>query len=424
MFRLLQYEDYLTVYYKILGLWTTICWFVFLFHQDSFGSQIDPHSFASPEAIKTTHAYLDLNVNFDQQTLKGFVRLSFEKKDEDATSVILDAQNLTIFNVSESSTGQNLNYEFTDSNKFGDKLEIKLPKFIGKWFSVRIDYETSPEASGLHWLQLSQTLGEHPFMFSLNQPIGARSMLPCQDTPSVKSSYSATITAPEQFIILMSAIREGEDSVEEGLKTSKFTQKVPIQSYLIAIAVGDVVAKRIGPRSHVWAEAPLLEKAAHDFSETESFLQTAEDLSGPYVWGIYDILVLPPAFAFGGMENPCLTFASPALLSGDRSNAWVIAHEIAHSWTGNLVTNVNMEHFWINEGFTCFVQNKIEGRLFGEPTKDLSAMLRFRDLEEAVNDELGPSHSFTALVPNLTGFIRLLIISKFKSNKLCRCQSS
>ena len=249
-------------------------------------------------------------------------------------------------------------------------------------------------------------------------------MLPCQDTPSVKSSYSATITAPEQFIILMSAIREGEDSVEEGLKTSKFTQKVPIQSYLIAIAVGDVVAKRIGPRSHVWAEAPLLEKAAHDFSETESFLQTAEDLSGPYVWGIYDILVLPPAFAFGGMENPCLTFASPALLSGDRSNAWVIAHEIAHSWTGNLVTNVNMEHFWINEGFTCFVQNKIEGRLLGEPTKDLSAMLRFRDLEEAVNDELGPSHSFTALVPNLTGFIRLLIISKFKSNKLCRCQSS
>ena len=205
-------------------------------------------------------------------------------------------------------------------------------------------------------------------------------MLPCQDTPSVKTSYSATIRAAEQFTILMSAIRDGEDSVSEGTRTSKFTQKVPIQSYLIAIAVGDVVSKKIGPRSYVWAEAELVDKAAFDFSETESFLQTAEDLSGPYVWGIYDILVLPPAFAFGGMENPCLTFASQSLLSGDKSNAWVIAHEIAHSWTGNLVTNVNMEHFWLNEGFTCFVQNKIEGRLFGGPTKDLSAMLRFRDL--------------------------------------------
>merc|ERR1719450_1628162 len=166
---------------------------------------------------------------------------------------------------------------------------------------------------------------------------------------------------------------------------AKFLQKVPIQSYLIAIAVGAVVSKKIGPRSHVWSEAEYIDKAAFDFSETESFLETAEELNGPYVWGIYDILVLPPSFPFGGMENPCLTFTTPTLLSGDKSNADIIAHEIAHSWTGNLVTNSNFEHFWLNEGFTVFVERKISGRIGqGEATRGFQAIGGWKGLKYTV----------------------------------------
>ena len=161
----------------------------------------------------------------------------------------------------------------------------------------------------------------------------------------------------------------------------RWKQEVPIQSYLIAIAVGALESRKIGPRSHVWAEAPVVDQSAFDFSETETMLQKAEELCGPYVWGIYDILVLPPSFPYGGMENPCLTFATPTLLSGDKSNADVIAHEIAHSWTGNLVTNVNFEHFWLNEGFTVFTERKIVGRMRGEPARHFSAILRWKDLQ-------------------------------------------
>ena len=203
-------------------------------------------------------------------------------------------------------------------------------------------------------------------------------MVPCQDSPSVKATYSAAMKAPSNLTVLMSAIRDGEpEPLADGLTVTKWKQDVPIQSYLIALAVGVLESRKVGPRSHVWAEASVVDQAAFDFSETETMLQKAEELCGPYVWGIYDVLVLPPSFPFGGMENPCLTFATPTLLSGDKSNADVIAHEIAHSWTGNLVTNVNFEHFWLNEGFTVFTERKIKGRLHGgEPARAFSAMLR------------------------------------------------
>ena len=206
-------------------------------------------------------------------------------------------------------------------------------------------------------------------------------MVPCQDSPSVKATYSAAMKAPSNLTVLMSAIRDGEpEPLADGLTVTKWKQDVPIQSYLIAIAVGVLKSRKVGPRSQVWAEASVVDQAAFDFSETETMLQKAEELCGPYVWGIYDVLVLPPSFPFGGMENPCLTFATPTLLSGDKSNADVIAHEIAHSWTGNLVTNVNFEHFWLNEGFTVFTERKIVGRMHGEPARHFSAILRWKDL--------------------------------------------
>jgi len=182
-----------------------------------------------------------------------------------------------------------------------------------------------------------------------------------------------------------------------------FNQKIPIQSYLIAIAAGDLESRKIGPRSHVWSEKEYVDKAAYDFAETETMLQKAEELCGPYVWGIYDILVLPPSFPYGGMENPCVTFATPTLLAGDRSLADVIAHEIAHSWTGNLVTNSNFEHFWLNEGFTVFTEQKIVGRMKGEPARHFSAIMRWKDLIYSVMTVQGETNPLTALVVDLTG---------------------
>lgn len=185
-------------------------------------------------------------------------------------------------------------------------------------------------------------------------------------------------------------------------KVFSFEQAVPIPAYLIAIAAGKLESRKLGPRSHVWAEPAMVEIAANEFSETETMLKTAEEICGPYVWGIYDLLVLPPSFPFGGMENPCLTFVTPTLLAGDRSLALVVAHEIAHSWTGNLVTNKNFEHFWLNEGFTVFVERKIAGRMKGPAVQDFEAITGINTLTETI-DKLGESNSLTQLVLNLDG---------------------
>jgi len=363
----------------------------------------DPNSYSRPDQVKTTHVHLDLEIDFEKKVLTGSALLTLEKIDTQAGVVILDGRKLIIHGIKEEATGDVLEYEYGSPSGFGEKLEIKLPTSISTDLKIRVSYTTSPESSALQWLSPAQTAGKkHPYLFSQCEAIHARSMLPCQDTPSVKATYSASITAPADLTVLMSAIRDGEEVVNNK-KVAKFIQKVPIQSYLIAIAAGALESRKIGPRSHVWSEAEFVEKAAFDFSETETMLATAEELCGPYVWGIYDILVLPPSFPFGGMENPCLTFATPTLLSGDKSNADVIAHEIAHSWTGNLVTNFNFEHFWLNEGFTVFTERKIVGRMHGEPARHFSAILRWKDLEETVNVNLGPTNPLTALVPKLAG---------------------
>ena len=317
----------------------------------------DPNSYSRPDLVKTTHVHLELEVDFDKKILVGRVVLSLEKVNPQAETVILDVRDLNVSKISDESSGDSLEFTYGSPTGFGEKLEIKLPKSEQKELKISVEYSSSPGATALQWLSPAQTAGKtQPYVFSQCQAIHARSMLPCQDTPSVKTPYTATITAPAQLTALMSAIRDGEDQVQGDKKISKFIQKVPIQSYLIAIAVGAVESRKIGPRTHVWSEKEFVEKAAFDFSETESFIETAEELCGPYVWGNYDILVLPPSFAYGGMENPCMTFATPTLLTGDKSNADVIAHEIAHSWTGNLVTNFNFEHFWLNEGFTVFTE--------------------------------------------------------------------
>jgi len=364
----------------------------------------DPSSYSRPDQVKSTHIHLDWDVDFDKKVLKGCCILTMQKVDAAATVALLDCKALDISNIdyeSSSHSGQ-VNYKVDAETSYGSRLTVDLPSDAATTFKLMIRYSTTSQCSALQWLTPAQTTsGSHPYVFSQCQSIHARSMLPCQDSPSVKTSYSASVTAPQEITVLMSANRKQEQPEVCGDKLKFcFDQKVPIQSYLIAIAAGNIKSKKIGPRSHVWSEEKFLDEAAFDFSDTEAMLKTAEELNGPYVWGNYDILVLPASFPFGGMENPCLTFATPTLLSGDKSNASVIAHEIAHSWTGNLVTNANFEHFWLNEGFTVFAEQKILGRLGGEKVRHFNAILNMADLEDSIKVL---EEEFTKLVVNLVG---------------------
>ncbi|XP_046441582.1 leukotriene A-4 hydrolase-like isoform X2 [Daphnia pulex] len=364
----------------------------------------DPNSFSRPDEVKVTHMDLELEINFDTKILSGHVVLSVEKVNAEANSLILDSRDLTVSMVQDFETKQLLKFELgSSSTTFGEKLEIHFSSSQTIKQKIVVHYTTSPKSTALQWLSPEQTLGKkHPFLFSQCQAIHCRSLVPCQDTPSNKVTYEAKISAPHDLTVLMSAIRQGEPVQVGDKKTHSFHQPVLIPSYLLAVVAGDLQSRQIGPRSHVWAEPAMLDKAAYEFAETEAQLSAAEDVCGPYVWGVYDLLVLPPSFPFGGMENPCLTFVTPTVIAGDRSLVDVVAHEIAHSWTGNLVTNSNFEHFWLNEGFTVFVERKIIGRLHGEAFRHFAAIGGKTYLADTI-ESMGASNPLTSLMPDLTG---------------------
>lgn len=326
---------------------------------------IDPNSFARADLAKVTHLDIKWRIDFQKKILGGFVTLTGKKVDSQADSIFLDTMDLEIISVNQiidSNTKKNISSKLYPSvPNFGSKLAIDINHIKSDEFKIQIDYNTKEISRALMWMTSEQTGGKLPFMFSQCQAINARSMLPCQDTPSIKATYSAQVQSPADIQVLMSAkiVKDSELSSDGLHRTHFFNQKIPIQSYLVAIAAGDLVSKRIGSISNVWALPNIIESAAWEFAEIDTILEKAIDLAGPYVWEIYDILVLPPSFPFGGMENPCLTFVTPTLLAGDRSLVDVVAHEISHSWTGNLVTNANFGHFWLNEGFTMFLERKI-----------------------------------------------------------------
>jgi leukotriene-A4 hydrolase len=319
--------------------------------------------------------------------------------------IILDSKNLNIQSIVDSKTGNPLQYKLDKDHEIeslGTPLKILLGYTYkpGDRVEILINYTSSPDSLATQWCTKEMTLGkEHPFMYTQGEAILNRSLIPCQDTPAAKVTVSASLKVKKPLVAVYSGIKVREQ--EDGDSTIYFyEQKIPVASYLIAIAAGVIEGRKLNERTTVYAEKEIVDKAAWEFADTEKFIEAAEAYLTPYEWGQYNILVLPPGFPYGGMENPTLTFVTPALIAGDRSLANVIAHEIAHSWTGNLVTNSNWRSFWLNEGFTVFIERKISQMIYGNEIRKLSSNIGYTDLLDAIKF-LGATDSFTSLYPNI-----------------------
>jgi leukotriene-A4 hydrolase len=358
---------------------------------------MDRSSNSKPEEAKVTHLDWTVAVDFEAQVLSATAIYTLDVQ-PDATTLCLDTSTLRIQSIRSTDGNTPLVYTLHSPNPskahLGQKLEIALPKNSSKSSQISIVYQTTQACSALQWLPPSQTAGKkHPYLFTQCQAIHARSLVPCQDRCGVKMTYKAKVTVPKWATCVMSALLQ-DTTDEDSAKVYTWDQPVPISSYLLALAVGDLTKKDISQRCAIWSEPSLVDAAANEFAETEEFLKIAEDLAGkPYVWGRYDLLCLPPSFPYGGMENPCLTFVTPTLLAGDRSLADVVAHEIAHSWTGNLVTNATWDHFWLNEGWTTWFQRKIMARIKKNPKfLDFDAIDGRKHLQDAM-EEMSPENT-------------------------------
>ncbi|MFZ5656103.1 MAG: M1 family metallopeptidase [Pseudomonadota bacterium] len=346
----------------------------------------DEHSYAEPSKVRTQDIALELAVDFDKKQLVGSATYTLEWLDPSWGKLVLDTRDLTIEKVvGERADGKwvDLVHKLDPADKvLGSRLTIAAPERNKR---IRITYRTSPQASGLQWLEPSMTAGKKtPFMFSQSQQIHARSWVPIQDTPIVRFTYTAHVTAPKDAMVLMSADNDPK-AARDGDYSFRMPQKIP--SYLLAIAAGDMVFQPISARAGVWAEPSMAPKAAAEFADTEKMMQTAERLYGPYRWERYDILVLPPSFPYGGMENPRLTFATPTVVTGDRSLVSLIAHELAHSWSGNLVTFATSKDAWLNEGFTSYVENRIIEDLYGRERADMENVIERNELAGEFTEE-------------------------------------
>ncbi len=341
-------------------------------------ARVDPHSHFDDAQPRSRHWRLRLRADFARKVLAGTVELEL---DGEGGTLDLDAKGQTIRAVS--SGGAAVPFALgPDEPVLGRRLRLELPRGAR---SVTVAYETAPDAAGLQWLAPEQTAGKRrPFLFSQCQAIHARGVVPCQDSAAARVTYEAEIEVPEGLTAVMSAGPAGDAASAGGGRVFKFRMPQPIPSYLLALAIGELESRELSPRSRVWAEPPVIAAAAAEFAEIESMLAAAEALFGPYDWERFDMLVLPPSFPYGGMENPRMTFLTPTLLAGDRSLVDVVAHELAHSWTGNLVTNATAEHFWLNEGFTVWAERRILKALRGEG----AAALAWAIGQKALDDEL------------------------------------
>ena len=351
---------------------------------------LDSHSLSNPDQIRIDHISLDLRVLFDERVITGTVVLRIaEPRQAYEHQLFLDTMDLTIIGSPQAlgpggdwrPTSFSLGEQEGDRDSIlGERLRVDLPSSTQE---IRIEYRTGPTAPALQWLLPRQTSGgKHPFLYTQSQSIYARSWLPIQDSPGVRVTYDAKIRTPPGLLALMGAENDAEGETAARNGEYRFRMRQPIPPYLIALAVGDVGFASLGERTGVYAEPALLGVAATEFEDMENMIEVAARLYGPYRWGRFDVLVLPPSFPFGGMENPRLTFLTPTLLTGDKSLLSVVAHELAHSWAGNLVSNATWGDFWLNEGFSVYVERRIVEEVFGRRQADMEAVLGFQSLNK------------------------------------------
>ena len=353
---------------------------------------VDDQTFAQPAKARVTHVDLDLALDFDGQSVSGTAMLDVIA-DKGVSEVILDNDGYAVASVTDAD-GKPLEFAI------GDKVEGKgapLTIQMGDAREITIAY-SAKDAAALQWLTPDQTAGKkHPYLLSQGQATLNRTWIPTQDSPGIRQTWSARITAPEELTVVMSGLAKGDpEKAEDGRRAFTFEMDKPVAPYLIAIAAGDIVFRELGPRSGVWSEPVMIDAAAKELSDTEAMIDAAEKLYGDYRWGRYDMIVLPPSFPYGGMENPVMTFLTPTFIAGDRSLTGLVAHELAHSWSGNLVTNANWTDSWLNEGVTSYFENRIVEEIYGKKRADQEAALSFANIEETLA-EVGMDDPGTAL---------------------------
>jgi aminopeptidase N len=369
--------------------------------EDSYDPAKDYFSFANTGQVVTDHLRLDLTVDFDKRAFLGTATLNMRKRQADVREIVLDTRDLNIEAIRfitgpDEAIAADFRLGETDDVK-GTPLVITVPTAAdAETLSLQIQYSTSPQSTALQWLPPELTAGkQHPMVFSQSQAIHARSWVPLQDTPAVRITYDATIRTPKALLAVMSA---DNDPMAPRSGRYTFSMPQPIPSYLLAIAVGNIYFAPVGEQTGVYAEPELLEASVYEFADTQDMLDQAEELFGPYEWGRYDLLVLPPSFPYGGMENPRLSFITPSLLAGDRSLVAVIAHELAHSWSGNLVTNATWRDGWLNEGVTSYLESRLMELIYGKDRVDEERVLAY---EELLLDFEQVSPEMQALAPRL-----------------------
>ena len=352
----------------------------------------DDQTFAQPQVARVTHVSLDLELDFDDKSVAGEAVLDIQAQDG-ADEIVLDNDGYRVASITDGE-GNRLRYELgAEEEGKGRPLTVQ----IGDARQIKVTYSAT-DADALQWLSPEQTAGgEYPYLFSQGQATLNRTWIPTQDSPGIRQTWDARIVAPAPLDVVMSGLRKGEtEELDNGKRAFEFEMDKPVAPYLIAIAAGDIDFRSLGPRTGVWAEPAVLDRAAEELSDTEALVDAAEELYGPYRWGRYDMIVLPPAFPYGGMENPVMTFLTPTFIAGDKSNNGLIAHELAHSWSGNLVTNAVWGDGWLNEGVTSYFENRIVEAVYGKKRAEQEAALAYANIEETLA-EVGEDAPGTAL---------------------------
>ncbi|MEO7504520.1 MAG: M1 family metallopeptidase [Sphingomicrobium sp.] len=360
---------------------------------------VDVHSFARPLEARVTHVALDLAVDFTAKRLAGTATLDILAK-PGVKSIILDDKGLEIASIA-TPDGKPLPYKVgTADSNLGAPLDVT----IGDARKIVVTYKSAPDSGALQWLTPQQTAGKKlPYLFSQGESIENRSWIPTQDSPGIRQSWEAVIHVPSPLTAVMSAPSAGVPTAVGQQRAFSFRMDHPVAPYLIALAVGDLAFKPLGPRTGVWTEPSMLDAAARELEDSEKMVSAAEAIYGPYRWGRYDMLVLPPSFPYGGMENPTLTFLTPTIIAGDKSLTSVVAHELAHSWSGNLATNATWADFWLNEGMTTYAERRIVEVVYGPKMAMQQVALGIDAQDKAVVEGGGPAGPDTRLHLDLKG---------------------